>query len=219
MSPRAVFACVLLASAWNCAHASQTLNAKSLLESAPSANKDVIELALDALSCHRKLGGPVDRVLGVIDYSRPSTDPRFWVFDLASGNLLFEERVAHGRNSGENIAQRFSNDAGSLMSSLGSFETEGTYIGHNGYSLKLKGLEPGFNDRAEERAIVIHGARYVSEDVARGQGRIGRSFGCPAVRTEVAPALIDAMRERAFVFAYYPDPHWLHESKLLGDCD
>jgi hypothetical protein len=190
-----------------------------LAAAAPNANAKVLALALGALSCHQKRAGDAPEILGVIDYSMPSSDPRFWVFDLRTEALLFEERVAHGRNSGANYAERFSNQDGSLMSSLGAFETAGTYIGHNGYSLRLKGLEPGFNDHAEERAIVIHGARYVSDESVLQQGRIGRSFGCPAVRPAVAPKLIDTLRDHAFLFAYYPDPDWLRRSNLLGPCD
>ncbi len=106
-----------------------------------------------------------------------------WVFDLDHRRLLFEELVAHGRHTGENKPVRFSNVPGSLMSSLGLFRTGQTYQGRNGYSLRLQGLEPGFNDRSEERAIVIHGADYVSQAQTIRLGRLGRSWGCPAVRT------------------------------------
>ena len=159
------------------------------------------------------------RRLSVIDYSRPSTQPRLWVFDLEKARLLFEERVAHGRNTGENLATRFSNATGSYMSSLGAFVTQEAYRGSNGYSLRLQGLEPGFNDKARERAIVIHGAPYVSDALVRSQGRLGRSLGCPAVSTAVARPLIDSIRGGSFVFAYYPDPAWLKQSRLLSaDC-
>ncbi|HEY0180763.1 MAG TPA: murein L,D-transpeptidase catalytic domain family protein [Dokdonella sp.] len=189
--------------------------ADALAAAAPSADRKVIELATRALACVRPSG---ERALGVIDYSKPSTEPRLWVFDLAEKKLLFQEWVAHGRNSGGNLAERFSNAPGSLMSSLGAFETAGTYVGHNGYSLRLRGLEPGFNDNAYERAIVIHGATYVGDGLIRSQGRLGRSFGCPAVRPAIAHRLIDTLADRAFVFAYYPDRDWLSNSQLLGDC-
>lgn len=192
--------------------------AATLAAAAPSADREVIRLATHALSCVRRRGGGDERTLGVIDYSRPSTEQRLWVFDLHEEKLLFQEWVAHGRNTGDNYAERFSNRPGSLMSSLGGFEAAGTYVGHNGYSLRLQGLEPGFNDRAYERAIVIHGAPYVSESLIHTQGRLGRSFGCPAVRPEIARRLIDTLNENSFVFAYYPDPQWLASSPLLGDC-
>ena len=102
----------------------------------------------------------------MIDYSRPSTQKRLWVFDLRTRALLYEELVAHGRGSGENVATSFSNDPESHQSSLGLFRTEDTYVGRNGYSLRLRGLDAGFNDHAYERAIVMHGAPYVSDDFA-----------------------------------------------------
>lgn len=192
--------------------------ATALARVAPTADPAVLELATKALACVRKGEPGAERTLGVIDYSRPSTEPRLWVFDLERTRLIYEERVAHGRNSGGDRADRFSNELGSLMSSIGAFEAEGTYIGHNGYSLRLRGLEPGYNDRASERAIVIHGAGYVSDDLVRSQGRLGRSFGCPAVRAAIARPLIDTLTGGSIVFAYYPDREWLSHSRLLGDC-
>lgn len=198
---------------------SAPLLAAQLAQAAPSADREVIALATQALACVRSHPSSAPaRTLSVIDYSRPSTEPRLWVFDLADETLLFEERVAHGRNSGGNIAAAFSDTPGSLMSSIGTFVTADTYTGHNGYSLRLVGLEPGFNDRAFDRAIVIHGAPYVSDGLIRSQGRLGRSFGCPAVRTEVARSLIDKIRGGSLLFAYYPDDRWLHTSKILNDC-
>jgi hypothetical protein len=193
---------------------------EALHRAAPSLDRKVLSMAARAMTCSLKRGdtSPANR-LSVIDYSRPSTQPRLWVFDLERQRLLFEELVAHGRNTGENLATRFSNATGSYMSSLGAFQTEESYQGGNGYSLRLRGLEPGFNDRARERAIVIHGAPYVSDDLIRAQGRLGRSLGCPAVRTAVARPLIDTIRGGSFVFAYYPDPEWLRHSPLLSaDC-
>ena len=190
--------------------------ASALVRAAPAADPHVITLATRALQCVQK--AMPARTLSVIDYSRPSTQPRLWVFDLAHRTLLFKELVAHGRNSGDNLASHFSNAPGSLMSSLGTFVTDGTYVGHNGYSLRLKGLDEGFNDNAESRAIVIHGASYVSPLFASSEGRLGRSWGCPAVRRGVAKRLIDTIKDRSVVFAYYPDPRWLKQSSTLGDC-
>jgi len=195
--------------------------ASRLAEAAPAASREVLQLAARAMSCalrHPEFGVDPQR-LGVIDYSRPSTEPRLWVFDLGRQRLLFEEWVAHGRNSGENLTTRFSNREGSFMTSLGAFAAQETYMGGNGYSLRLRGLEPGFNDQARQRAIVIHGAPYVNPAVAKLQGRLGRSLGCPAVRPQVARQLIDSIRDGTFVFAYYPDQDWLGRSRLLsGDC-
>ncbi|HVK53173.1 MAG TPA: murein L,D-transpeptidase catalytic domain family protein [Pseudoxanthomonas sp.] len=190
-----------------------------LARSAPKLDRKVLGLATQALSCSLRHGDHLPPTLSVIDYSRPSTQPRLWVFDLAQSRLLFEELVAHGRNTGENLASKFSNRNGSYMSSLGAFRTQETYVGNNGYSLRLEGLEPGFNDQARSRAIVMHGAPYVSETLIRQQGRLGRSLGCPAVRPSVAKPLIDTIRGGSFVFAYYPDQQWLRQSRLLTtDC-
>lgn len=195
--------------------------AAQLARTAPKADRRVLQLAAHAMRCalqRPELGVSSER-LSVIDYSRPSTEPRMWVFDLARQRLLFEEWVAHGRNSGENRTEHFSNRDGSFMSSIGAFTAQETYMGGNGYSLRLAGLEPGFNDRARERAIVIHGAPYVNPSTAQSQGRLGRSLGCPAVRLSVAKPLIDALRGGTMVFAYYPDKDWLKHSQLLGgDC-
>jgi len=155
------------------------------------------------------------KLLTVIDYSRPSTEPRLWVLDRATGKVLWHELVAHGKGTGENFARAFSNDEGSLQSSLGLFLTENTYEGNNGYSLRLRGLEPGVNDRAEERAIVMHGAPYVSAQFVREHGRLGRSWGCPALRPEVAHQVIDKIQGGSLVFAYYPDSRWLGSSRFL----
>ena len=180
----------------------------------------VFEMALGAVACAVS-SGSIDNpsTLTVIDYSRPSTAKRLWVFDLHTPALLYEELVAHGKGSGENLATRFSNELDSHQSSLGLFLTEDTYVGKNGYSLRLRGLDEGFNDRAYERAIVMHGAPYVSDEVARANGRLGRSWGCPALREGVARAVIDRVKGTGLVFAYYPDSAWLKSSKYLGDCD
>lgn len=193
---------------------------EALSRSAPALNRKVLALATRSLVCARRaslVGNPM--VMSVIDYSLPSTMPRLWVFDLKRNRLLYEELVAHGRNTGENMATRFSNVEGSNMSSLGAFQTQESYDGSNGYSLRLRGLEPGVNDQARNRAIVIHGAPYVSTRLIASQGRIGRSLGCPALRPAVARPLIDTIRDGAFLFAYYPDKRWLDGSPLLdGDC-
>jgi L,D-transpeptidase-like protein len=177
---------------------------------------DVLNLALDAVQCGVATGDlPAPPTLTLIDYSRPSTEPRLWVFDLHSGKLLFTELVAHGRNSGDNMATRFSDTMESRESSLGLFRTADTYVGHNGYSLRLDGLEPGVNGNARERAIVMHGAPYVDANTARSNGRLGRSWGCPALREAVARRVIDTVRDGGVIFSYYPDPAWLKSSRFL----
>ena len=180
---------------------------------------EVLQLALTATSC-AATSGAIDApaTLTVIDYSRPSVEPRLWVFDLETGDLLFKELVAHGRNTGENLATKFSNDVDSRQTSLGLFVTDDSYMGSNGYSLRLDGLDVGFNDRARDRAIVMHGAPYVSAELAATQGRIGRSWGCPALRPAIAAKVIDRIRGGGVVFSYYPDQEWLKTSKFLRGC-
>ena len=184
-----------------------------------TVDSGVFGLALGAAGCAVRSGAVADpATLTVIDYSRPSTEPRLWVYDLRSHELLYQELVAHGQGSGENLPTQFSNEPETHRSSLGLFVTEDPYIGKNGYSLRLNGLDAGFNDRALERAIVIHGAPYVSAEFARAQGRLGRSWGCPALREGIARQVIDRVKGGSLVFAYYPDPKWLATSKYLGDC-
>lgn len=183
---------------------------------APRANPEVLALALAAMHCAKGSGVAMDADrLAVIDYSRPSLEPRLWVFDLSGPHLVFEELVAHGQGSGDNLPTRFSNAGGSHASSLGLFVTGDTYLGRNGYSMRMEGLEPGVNDRARERAIVMHGAPYVDAIFGERQGRIGRSWGCPAVREAVARQMIDVLKGGQFLFAYYPDSGWLTRSALL----
>jgi hypothetical protein len=128
---------------------------------------------------------------------------------------LFKELVAHGRNSGDNLATRFSDEFNSRQTSLGLFVTADTYVGRNGYSLRLDGLEPGFNRRARDRAIVVHGARYVSPAFGSSHGRLGRSWGCPALGEAVARDVIDTIRGGGVIFSYYPDSTWLKSSRFL----
>jgi len=184
-----------------------------------AVDPDVLGLALEAVECASRAGSvSAPRTLTVIDFSRPSTEKRLWVYDLNARRLLYEELVSHGQGSGGDLATRFSNEPESHQSSLGLFVTAETYVGRNGYSLRLDGLEPGVNDRARERAIVMHGAPYVSDDAIRSLGRLGRSWGCPAVRPEITRELLDGVREGSLLFAYYPDEDWLRTSRYLGAC-
>lgn len=193
-----------------------TALAGELAAAAPDADPAVLALAVTALQCATAAAAvPAPQRLAVVDYSRSSTRVRLWVFDLATQRLLHAERVAHGRGSGEDFATRFSNAAGSHRSSLGLFRTAETYVGQNGYSLRMDGLETGINDRARDRAIVLHGADYVSEASVRALGRLGRSWGCPAVRREAAHAIIDDLKDGQYLFVYYPDAAWLTGSRFL----
>ena len=197
--------------AWPAAQASlppSRTNARAvevpLLHVAPTIRPEALRAALSAWDALHSLGEVSRPRITVIDYGLPSITKRMWVFDLASRQLLFHELVAHGRNSGGDLARSFSNEEGSLMTSLGAFVTGTTYNGRHGYSLRLRGMEPGVNDRAEARTIVVHGAPYVSEEVAHKLGRLGRSHGCPAVRPAVARTLIDEVKDRTLLYAWDP---------------
>lgn len=183
-----------------------------------SIEMDVLEMALGAASCAVRTGDAKNpTTLTVIDYSKPSTEKRLWVFDLKSRELIYEELVAHGQGTGANMATQFSNEPDSHRTSLGLFRTDAPYVGKNGYSLRLDGLDKGLNDRARERAIVMHGAPYVSTAFVKSNGRLGRSHGCPAVSAEVARQMIDRVKGGGLVFAYYPDAR-LKSSKFLRGC-
>lgn len=179
----------------------------------------MLQLAVSAVRCAVN-AGTIERppTLTVIDYSKPSVEPRLWVFDTNTGEMLFRELVAHGRNTGENMATQFSDTLNSRQSSIGLFVTDEPYVGSNGYSLRLDGLEPGFNGHARDRAIVMHGAAYVDADLARKQGRLGRSWGCPALREAIARDVIDTIRGGGVIFSYYPDADWLAASRFLNGC-
>ncbi len=197
------------------AHAMMLPLRSALAVAAPSIDPLVLQLALEAHDRALERGLlPEPDVLTVIDYSRPSVEPRFWVFDLAARRLVFEELVAHGRNSGDTYATQFSNEESSLETSLGLFVTRDVYVGKHGRSLRLDGLEPGFNDQAAARAIVIHGSDYVSAALA-ARDKVGRSWGCPALAAKDAAKVIDRIRDGSAVFAYYPDSSWIRGSLFL----
>lgn len=184
---------------------------------APGLDANVLAMAQHAAARAEARGlAKSPRTLTVIDYSLPSTEKRLWVFDLEKRELLFHELVAHGVNTGNNMATRFSNTMDSRQTSLGLFVTANTYVGKNGYSLRMNGLDRGFNDRALDRAIVIHGAPYVSESFARSQGRLGRSWGCPALDQKVNRKVIDTIKEGGLVFAYAPQDDFLRGSEMLA---
>lgn len=206
----------LLASPWLAAQSAPRPLLDSLTRAAPALDRQVLEHALAAMQCAVSHGAEPAQRLAVIDYAQPSTARRLWIFDLQRPRLLLNDLVAHGRMSGENLATHFSNTLDSHQSSLGLFRAAESYSGKHGYSLRMDGLEPGVNDRARERAIVIHAASYVDPRLARSQGRIGRSLGCPAVRPEVARMVVDQLKGGQFIFAWYPDQDWLQGSAYLN---
>jgi len=142
--------------------------------------------------------------LVLADFSMSSASKRLWVFDMVNNTLLYHTWVAHGKNSGEKMATSFSNQPGSNKTSLGAYITAETYSGKHGYSLRLDGINGKWNDNARERAIVMHGAWYVSEDFIRKYARLGRSFGCPAVSKSLSKEIIDHIKNGACLYHYHP---------------
>lgn len=154
-------------------------------------------------------------ILTIIDFSKPSTEKRFYLIDLKSEKLLINTWVAHGKNSGENEALDFSNIKDTKKSSPGFFITAETYQGSNGYSLRIDGIEKHINNKARKRYIVIHGADYVSEEFINENGRLGRSWGCPAVPRELTDQIIDMIKEGTCIFVNTNDPEYFRNSKLI----
>jgi hypothetical protein len=183
------------------------------ISSSQLPSKEVLELAMGGWEkLENDLKSPI---LTVIDFSLPSTEKRLWVIDPAKGLILHHSVVAHGRNSGELLAKTFSNQPESFQSSLGFYKTAETYQGKHGYSLRLDGLEKGFNDQARNRAIVIHGADYAKEEFAKSTGRLGRSLGCPALPPELSAKVIDLIKDGSLLFIYGKDDSYLQQSYLL----
>jgi hypothetical protein len=155
-------------------------------------------------------------VITIIDFSLPSDKERLWVLDLIRGKVLYHCLVSHGRNSGELMAETFSNAPGSNASSPGFYVTGETYVGKHGLSLTLDGMEMGINNNARERAIVIHGAEYVSADFIRNNGRLGRSHGCPAVPAELSKEIIRTIKGGSCLFIYVPKASYTSKSPILS---
>lgn len=182
-----------------------------------SLNKNVFDLAFKGYEKLKKAGElPTDsHLLTVVDFSLSSNKKRMWVIDLEQQKILFHTLVAHGKNTGEEFATNFSNRESSYQSSLGFYVTDFTYNGDNGYSLKLLGKDAGYNDAALKRAIVMHGADYVSDDFATTHKRIGRSWGCPAVPRALAEPIINTIKDKNVLFIYYPNQQYLEQSEWL----
>ncbi len=157
-----------------------------------------------------------DSVITIIDYRKASTENRFFVISLADKKILYATIVAHGKNSGGQFAESFSNKPGSKKSSIGFFVTEKSYYGKHGYSLKLEGVEPGFNDNAMQRAIVIHGADYVSQSFIERHGRLGRSWDCPALPQDITRLVIDEIKGGSCLFVYAEDQDYLKKSTFFN---
>lgn len=154
-------------------------------------------------------------VLTVIDFSQPSDKKRMYIIDVKNFKVLLNTYVAHGKNSGLEYAKRFSNRHESLQSSLGFYVTKNTYFGKHGLSLRLSGQDKGFNDNAESRAVVVHGAQYIGDN-RLNSAYMGRSFGCPAVPQKLANKVINTIKNGTTLFIYHPSQQYLHGSTLLN---
>jgi len=155
-------------------------------------------------------------ILSICDLSQSSRNKRLYVVDLEQKKVVINTYVAHGRNSGTEYANSFSNNPRSHKSSLGFYVTEGTYFGNNGLSLKIRGQEKGFNDRANGRNIVIHGSDYVGPDYLRMNSFTGRSYGCPAVPADEIESVVEAIKEGSCLFIYHPTVKYISRSKILN---
>lgn len=179
--------------------------------------KEVLEIAIKGYGKLAKSGKlNKDSLLTIVDFSRSSREKRFYVIDLKNQTLLFNTRVAHGKNSGMEYAKYFSNIASSNKSSLGFYITQNSYNGSNGYSLRLQGIERNINDKALHRNIVIHGADYANENYLKSRGMLGRSFGCPALPTGDNKAVIDVIKNGSCLFIYNPDSKYFKQSTVLN---
>lgn len=157
------------------------------------------------------------KIISIVDFSKPSTEKRFYVIDLKKKKVLFHTWVAHGKHTGKNYARRFSNIEGSKQSSLGFYLTSNPYKGKHGYSLRLNGREKGINHLARQRAIVIHAADYVSPEFIAEHGRLGRSWGCPALPKEVSTAIIKTIKRGSCLFIYANNRQYFRQSMYIPD--
>ncbi len=179
-------------------------------------SKTAFENALKGFTQLRSMGKIAnDNILSIVDFSLPSNKKRLFVIDIKNFKILFNTYVAHGRNSGKEFAKEFSNDPESFKSSLGFYVTGATYKGSHGFSLHLEGEEKGINDNAYSRAIVMHGAPYVSESVLKSQGFLGRSLGCPALPARLYKPIIEKIKNGSCLFLYSPNEEYLSHSRLL----
>lgn len=169
----------------------------------------------DAVAGYHRIEQKTKPIMTLIDFTKPSTEKRLFVFDMEKKEILYSSVVAHGRNSGDNYATSFSNEYGSYKSSLGFYLTENTYQGRNGYSLVLNGLEEGINDRAKQRAIVVHGAAYANPATI-ASGRLGRSLGCPALPHALTRPIIDTIKKGSVLFIYANNEEYMAQSSLLA---
>jgi len=180
-------------------------------------NFDAFRYALQGMQRMKDLGYEFNtNIVTIADFSQPSSKKRLYIVDLDNYQVLFNTYVSHGRNSGKDVAKKFSNKLSSYQSSLGFYLTKDTYFGKHGYSLQLEGLEKGINDNASRRAIVMHGANYVNEKMISSLGYIGRSQGCPAISTRESKEIISTIKDGTCLFIYSPLSSYVNKSSLLN---
>lgn len=176
----------------------------------------VFEQAMKGYSKLQKQGKVSNEILSVIDFDLSSTKKRLWILDMNSKKVIFNTYVAHGKNTGVEFANKFSNAVNSHQSSLGFYVTGATYYGKNGLSLYMDGMEKGFNSNARKRYVVIHGADYATKNFIKKYGRLGRSYGCPSVPTSVAKDLIGQIKGKSVVYIHKNDQNYLDKSSYLN---
>lgn len=156
-----------------------------------------------------------NNILTIVDFSLPSSQKRMWILDMVSHKVLVHTFVAHGQKTGLEMAKNFSNTNQSHQSSLGFYLTAETYVGKHGLSMRMDGLEKGFNSNARDRYIVVHGADYATEGFVKRTGRLGRSWGCPAVPEKLSKDIIQTIKGKSCFFIYYPSEKYLNNSRFL----
>ena len=208
----------LLAAMSGAAHADKipsNLEAE-VLQLAPNLNSKAVHYAVEAYQKAREQGIDQQAILTVVDFEMPSTQKRLWVFDLKHDKVLFNTYVTHGHNSGDGQeTTSFSNSMQSHKSSLGLYETGHEYVGEHGYSLRLIGLERGFNNNAYDRSIVVHGAWYATDQFVQQHHMLGRSWGCFAMDPQLSKKVIKTIKNGSLIFAYYPNHNWIRHSTYL----
>lgn len=155
-------------------------------------------------------------LFSIIDFTKDCNSKRFYTIDLEKMKIVYYTYVAHGKKSGERMATSFSDAVESNKSSIGFYITGNTYNGGNGYSLMLHGDEKGYNSNLAKRSVVVHAADYANEDYIASNGRMGRSLGCPALPENIYKQVIETIKEKTMIFAYYNDAKYLKTSKYLN---
>lgn len=195
---------------------SKKQNIKKTIKKSESISDNVLDLALKAYDKALQQNIVNNKTLTIIDFSKPSDHRRMWIIDMDKKKVDINTHVSHGVNSGGRFANSFSNIPESRKSSYGVMKTGKTYHGSQGLSLYLHGLEPGVNHNVFKRHVVIHGARYVNDSVAKIRKQVGRSFGCPAVDNKISKTIISKIKDGSLIFAYYPNKQWIKSSKFLS---